>query len=107
MAFGFALAARSVWTAVALAVLFAVIYVPVIRSEEAFLRSRFADYDSYAERVPRLFPRLHPARSEAGGAGGGFSGALYRKHREYNALIGAAALYAALILKLLLWHRAT
>jgi hypothetical protein len=33
--------------------------------------------------------------------GGGFSGALYRKHREYNALIGAAALYAALVLKLL------
>ena len=107
MAFGFALASRSVWIAVALAVLFAVIYIPVIRSEEAFLRSRFAGYEAYAERVPRLVPRLRPARVEAGNAGGGFSGALYRKHREYNALIGAAALYAALILKLCLWRGAS
>lgn len=105
MAFGFALAARSVWIAVALAVLFAVIYVPVIRSEEAFLRSRFAGYGAYAERVPRLVPRLRPAMAHAA-EGGGFSGALYRKHREYNALIGAAALYAALILKLL-WRGAS
>ena len=28
--------------------------------------------------------------------------ALYRKHREYNALLGAAGMYAALILKLML-----
>jgi protein-S-isoprenylcysteine O-methyltransferase Ste14 len=107
MAFGFALAARSVWIAVALAVLFAVIYVPVIRSEEAFLRSRFAGYESYSERVPRLVPRLRPAIAGTADSGGGFSGALYRKHREYNALIGAAALYAALILKLCLWRGAS
>jgi protein-S-isoprenylcysteine O-methyltransferase Ste14 len=102
IAFGFALAARSVWIAIALAVLFAVIYVPVIRSEEAFLRSKFAGYDAYANQVPRLIPRLSPAHAEIS-VDGGFSGALYRKHREYNALIGAAAIYAALILKL--WFR--
>jgi protein-S-isoprenylcysteine O-methyltransferase Ste14 len=99
IAFGFALAARSIWIAVALAVLFALIYVPVIRSEEAFLRTKFAGYDAYAARVPRLVPRLRPANMRAD-EGGGFSSGLYRKHREYNALIGSAAIYAVLILKL-------
>jgi protein-S-isoprenylcysteine O-methyltransferase Ste14 len=103
IAFGFALAARSIWIAVALAVLFAVIYVPVIRSEEAFLRAKFAGYDAYAARVPRLLPRLRPAIIGAGERGR-FSSGLYRKHREYNALIGSAAIYAALIFKLWLWR---
>src|ERR1700740_867815 len=40
IAFGFALASRSMWIVLALAALFAVIYIPVIRSEEAFLRSK-------------------------------------------------------------------
>jgi protein-S-isoprenylcysteine O-methyltransferase Ste14 len=103
IAFGFALAARSVWIALALAVLFAVIYIPVIRAEEAFLRANFAGYDQYASRVPRLLPRLSP-KVMAVGEAGAFSSALYRKHREYNALIGSAAIYAALIFKLCFWH---
>jgi hypothetical protein len=36
---------------------------------------------------------------EGGPERGGFSGALYRKHHEYNALMGAGAIYAALVLK--------
>lgn len=103
IAFGFALASRSPWIAFALAALFAAIYVPVIRGEESYLRSAFPGYDAYAAQVPRLWPRLRPVRIEAT-AGGGFSPALYRKHREYNALIGAAAIYAALILKMYFSH---
>ena len=103
IAFGFAVAARSVWIAVALAVLFAVIYIPVIRSEEEYLRSVFPDFDRYAASVPRLLPRLTPARTAA--EPGRFSPTLYRKHREYNALIGALCMYAALIIKLLLRSR--
>jgi protein-S-isoprenylcysteine O-methyltransferase Ste14 len=103
IAFGFAVAARSVWIAIALAVLFAVIYIPVIRSEEAFLRTKFAGYDAYAARVPRLLPRLRPEVTRDGESGG-FSSGLYRKHREYNALIGSAAIYAALVLKMWLWR---
>ena len=41
LAAGFALAARSWWIAVAMAVFFLAVYVPVIRAEEAFLRERF------------------------------------------------------------------
>ncbi|MBT9333197.1 methyltransferase family protein [Paracidobacterium acidisoli] len=103
IAFGFALAARSIWIAVALAILFAVIYIPVIRGEEEFLRSAFPEFDAYATRVPRLLPRITPAKSGQTEAGE-FSSALYWKHREYNALIGAAAIYIALALRLLLLH---
>jgi protein-S-isoprenylcysteine O-methyltransferase Ste14 len=102
IAFGFALASRSIWIALALAVLFAVIYVPVIRSEEAFLRSMFAGFDAYAAQVPRLLPRLSPAKI-SGIDPGSFSVELYRKHREYNALIGAVAIYAALALRIYFW----
>ncbi len=103
IAFGFALAARSVWIALALVVLFAAIYIPVIRSEEAFLRSTFPGFDDYSARVPRLLPRLRAARTLEG-ANGKFSAALYRKHREYNALIGAVAIYVALALRLYFSH---
>jgi protein-S-isoprenylcysteine O-methyltransferase Ste14 len=97
IAFGFALAARSIWIAMVLAALFLTIYLPVIRSEEQYLRSVFPEFDAYAARVPRLLPRMTPARGTAASAS--FSGELYRKHREYNALMGAFGLYAALILK--------
>jgi protein-S-isoprenylcysteine O-methyltransferase Ste14 len=103
IAFGFALAARNIWIAVALAALFAVIYIPVIRGEEEFLRSAFPDFDVYAARVPRLLTRLTPAKT-SDAIPGEFSSALYRKHREYNALIGAAAIYTALALRLYFLH---
>ncbi|HEV2272560.1 MAG TPA: isoprenylcysteine carboxylmethyltransferase family protein, partial [Acidobacteriaceae bacterium] len=104
-AFGFALASRSLWVAILLAALFGVIYGPTILSEEAFLRSKFPGFEAYARQVPRLFPRMTPARrtaAEKGTQTGGFSASLYRKHREYNALLGACAIYAALIARLLL-----
>ena len=104
IAFGFAVAARSVWIAVVLVVLFLAIYIPVIRGEEEFLRSAFPEFDAYAARVPRLIPRIPPSR-QAGETGGVFSAALYRKHRETDALLGAIAMYAALILKLIFWTR--
>jgi protein-S-isoprenylcysteine O-methyltransferase Ste14 len=108
IAFGFALAARSFWIAAALAVLFAAIYIPVIRSEEDYLRSAFPEFAAYAATVPRLVPRLAPGIVAVGGLGstkGVFSRALYRKHREYNALLGSVGMYAALIVKLLLLRK--
>ncbi len=97
IALGFAVAARNLWVLAGIAILFFAIYLPVIRSEEEFLRGMFHGFDEYCARVPRLFPRLTPGmRGEAGK----FSATLYRRHREYNALMGAGALYAALILRL-------
>ena len=99
IAFGFAGAAGSWVIAVALAVLFSVIYIPTIQSEETFLRAHFAGFDDYARVVPRLLPRLTPAAG--GGEAGSFSGALYLHHREYNSAIGAGAIYLALVARLL------
>jgi protein-S-isoprenylcysteine O-methyltransferase Ste14 len=96
IAAGFALAALRWEIAVALVILFAAIYVPVIRGEEQFLGQRFANYSAYCSRVPRLVPRLR-----AGDDGHSrFSPELYRKHREYNALLGTLAVIAALALRL-------
>jgi hypothetical protein len=108
IAFGFAVAAHSWWTALALAIGFGMIYFPTIRSEEAFLRGQFSEYEEYAKRVPRLVPRLTAAASVVAERvrGGGFSGALYRKHREYNAALGTLGIYAVLLLKLFVWRRA-
>src|SRR5882672_3161577 len=57
---GFALAARSWWVGIVLVVMFFAIYIPVIRDEESFLRQKFPEFDEYARRVPRIFPRLTP-----------------------------------------------
>jgi protein-S-isoprenylcysteine O-methyltransferase Ste14 len=99
MGLGFAVAARSWWVGVALVVMFFAIYLPVIRDEEAFLRRTFPEFEEYAQRVPRMWPRL---RASAAEGLGGFSWDLYLKHREYNAVWGAAAMIAGLIVKMTL-----
>jgi protein-S-isoprenylcysteine O-methyltransferase Ste14 len=97
---GFAMAARSWWIALVLVAMFFAIYLPVIRDEESFLGAKFPEYDTYAQRVPRLIPRIVPHRSNSDTPAGGFSSDLYWKHREYNALLGAIAMLAALITKM-------
>jgi len=115
IAAGFALALLSWPVALLLAVGFAAIYIPVIASEERFLRSTFPEFENYCRSVPRFIPRLTAARipRESGQAGisqpvrqigtvteaatGGFSFALYLKHREYNSALGAALLYLSLL----------
>jgi len=99
MAAGFAVALLSWPVALVLALGFAAIYVPVIASEERFLRTTFPGFDAYCQQVPRLLPRLTPARNPKGkSAPGAFSFSLYVQHREYNAAIGALLLYLSLLL---------
>jgi protein-S-isoprenylcysteine O-methyltransferase Ste14 len=106
IAFGFAAAAGSWVILIVLAVLFAVIYLPTIRSGEAYLRDHFAGFEEYAAKVPRLLPRLTAAEFPAheNASGGRFSAVQWRHHREYNALMGAGAIYLALAVRLFL-HR--
>src|ERR1700760_2136157 len=61
IAAGFAVALLSWPVAAMLAAMFFIVYVPVIASEERFLRSTFPDFDDYCHRVPRLIPRLTAA----------------------------------------------
>jgi protein-S-isoprenylcysteine O-methyltransferase Ste14 len=106
IAFGFAAAAGSWLLLIALALLFAAIYIPTIQSEEAYLREHFAGFNDYAASVPRLLPRLTPVRfpDQQNASGGSFSSQQWRHHREYNALMGAGAIYLALAVRLLLSH---
>ena len=106
IAFGFAIAAGSWIILAALAVMFAAIYIPTILSEEAYLREHFAGFDEYAAKVPRLLPRLTAAEFPANenASGGRFSADQWRHHREYNALMGAGAIYLALAVRLFLNH---
>ncbi len=109
IAAGFALALLSWPVALLLAAVFVAIYVPVIVSEERFLRAAFPEFDAYCRNVPRFLPRLTPAKLQrATGAAGvsqsvtrmpssRFSIELYLQHREYNAAIGAILLYLSLL----------
>ena len=104
IAAGFAVALSSWPVALALAVMFIAIYVPVIASEERFLRATFPEFPEYCRRVPRLIPRLTPASTGPPPAGlrgdssqARFLLSLYLKHREYNALLGVALLYFSLV----------
>jgi len=96
LAVGFAIGARSWWVALILAAMFVAIYLPVIRSEEEYLAEHFPEFAGYAEQVPRLVPRLRGS----GKSGSEFSWALYSKHREYHATLGAVAILAVLLGKL-------
>ena len=101
IALGFAAAARSWWIAGILVIFFLAIYLPVIRSEESWLRAHFPEYADYEKQVPRLLPRFN-VKSEASGT---FSWSLYLQHREYNALTGAIAVFGMLLLRLYLSRR--
>jgi protein-S-isoprenylcysteine O-methyltransferase Ste14 len=96
LAAGFALAGRNIWIALCLVLFFLLIYIPVIRAEEEFLRARFPEFEDYARRVPRLLPGVGVKGESAS-----FSWELYRKHREYNAALGSAAMIAVLLSKVL------
>jgi protein-S-isoprenylcysteine O-methyltransferase Ste14 len=95
LAAGFAVAARTWWIVVVMLAMFAAIYIPVIAGEERYLRHTFPDYADYARHVPRMLPRLTPYRSQQSA----YSSARYWKHREYQAIIGCAAMLCILVIK--------
>ena len=100
MAVGFIIAGQNIWIGLPVAIMFAVIYVPVMLAEERYLRSLFPEYEEYAAQVPRFLPRVTPYRAGSRTEPFQFSRELYMRYREYNALIGSALMLAALILKL-------
>ncbi len=90
---GFAVASGN-WSLAALfAVVFLMIYMPVITLEEQHLRDLFPEFSDYVSNVPRLMPNRLWHRDVPY-----FNQSLYRKNREYEAalgvLIGAAFLVA-------------
>jgi protein-S-isoprenylcysteine O-methyltransferase Ste14 len=99
IAAGFAVALLSWPVALVLTIMFAVVYIPTIASEERFLRATFPEFPDYCRRVPRLIPRLTPSSPPGNESAHdvAFSLSLYLRHREYNAAIGATLLYLCLL----------
>jgi protein-S-isoprenylcysteine O-methyltransferase Ste14 len=83
VAAGLAIASRSIGLALLFAAVFLFIYLPVIQNEEQHLRKIFPDYQTYADRVPALFPKL-----TAKPTGQTFQWSLYLKNQEYQAGAG-------------------
>ena len=96
VAAGLVIASRRWLLAVLFAGVFMLIYLPVIELEEQHLRNLFPDFDEYARRVPALRVTLSAAKSA-----GHFQWALYRRNREYQALLGWLAGVALLVAKVL------
>lgn len=86
VAAGLVIASREWVLAALFALVFGLVYLPVIELEEQHLRKLFPEYKQYAERVPLLVPRMTHA-----GATDSFRWGLYRKNEEYQALLGFLA----------------
>ncbi len=94
VALGLAIAARGAWLAALFALVFVLVYLPAVMLEEQHLTRLFPEYASYAAAVPILIPRLTPAGSRSR-----FQWSLYKKNREYQALLGFIAGLAWLIFR--------
>lgn len=98
VAAGLAIGSRSLGLGILFALVFLVVYLPVIQLEEQHLRKLFPDYESYFSAVPQLWPRLTPVPR---GKAGGFRWRLYLQNQEYQAAAGWAAGVAWLLWKAL------
>ncbi len=94
---GFVLAGGSWILGVIFLGFFLFVYWPVMRREEAALRTQFGEiYNRYAVAVPLFFPNAR----RAPGSEGKFRWERYRKNREYEAALGLMAGIVFLVLKL-------
>ena len=89
-----------IWVAVFVA-FFMAAYAPTIANERRHLTELFGDrYLEYAARVPAIWPHLTPYRPADADSPGGFSWKRYARHREWEALLGAAGAWALLAAKM-------
>ncbi|MGO8791479.1 MAG: methyltransferase family protein [Terriglobia bacterium] len=99
MGAGLALAGGNWILALACLVLFAAIYLPVIRREEQYLRREFGEvYDHYAQSVPFFLPSI---RRAVGGKK--FQWKQYKMNHEYEASLGYVAIMIFLAFRI--WLR--
>jgi protein-S-isoprenylcysteine O-methyltransferase Ste14 len=82
---GLVIASRRWELGVLFAVVFLLIYLPVVELEEQHLRKLFPDYADYAQRVPKLLPHLHGSSPKR------FRWSIYMKNQEFQALLGFLA----------------
>jgi protein-S-isoprenylcysteine O-methyltransferase Ste14 len=109
LAAGFAIAGHSWYAGSLIAIYFAVFYYAVMRNEEEDLRARFGIvFDEYAAKVPLFLPDFFGSgytQAPETKSTHPFSWELYRRNREYKALIGTLAALAAVWLRMYLQRR--
>jgi protein-S-isoprenylcysteine O-methyltransferase Ste14 len=100
IAAGAAIAARSWWAVALLGAYFAVFYPVIVWEERARMRELFPEaYGPYEKAVPLFIPV--PGRTGKGN-GGRFDDRLFLKNKELRAVLGTAAFWVLMALKLLL-----
>jgi protein-S-isoprenylcysteine O-methyltransferase Ste14 len=96
---GFMIAGGSWVLAIVFVGLFMLIYLPVMRAEENFLRQKFGpEFEEYARAVPLFLPQVRRCWRGKGS----FQWMRYQANREYNAALGYVAMMIFLIIKLVL-----
>jgi protein-S-isoprenylcysteine O-methyltransferase Ste14 len=109
LAAGFAIAGHSWWAGGLIVIYFVVFYYAVMRNEEEDLRARFGTvFDEYAAKVPLFLPDFFGTgymQPQAAKSSEAFSWQLYRRNREYKALIGTIAALAVVWLRMWLERR--
>lgn len=97
---GVVVGARSFWILALALVLFLIFYPVVIGKEKQKMKQLFPEeYAIYKEKVPPFFPNFRPSLQ---GQKTCFQLNLYKKNKEYKALIGAAIFWIAMTAKLFL-----
>lgn len=82
---------------------FAAVYSRTMAHEAELLGGLFPEaFPEYRSEVPALIPRLTPYRPSGQRAPGGFRWAQYRRHKEWEAALGAVAAFVFLAVKALL-----
>lgn len=80
---------------------FTVVYGPTVAMEAERLTEQFGQrYVDYSAAVPAFIPRLTPFRGAEPTTSAAFAWSQYERNREWEALLGVAAAYAALALKM-------
>ena len=94
---GFCLISRSYAATVIFVILFAILYIPLMRQETEYLRKSFGTaFSEYEAGVPAFFPRLTPFLCLPSS----FSFHQYVANKEYKAGLGFLGALALLLLKM-------
>jgi protein-S-isoprenylcysteine O-methyltransferase Ste14 len=96
VAVGLAITARRWELAVLFAVVFLLIYLPVVELEEQHLRTLFPEYPDYAQRVSAYLPSPAGTRSDKR-----FAWSVYMRNQEYQAAVGFLCAVGFLVYKCL------
>jgi len=100
---GIVVGSRSWWVMALFVAYFAIFYPLIIRREKERMKQLFPEqYEEYRKRVPSFFPSLikqnFPSRIR-------FSWPLYKRNKEYRALVGTVAFWLILVAKILLLNQ--